>query len=112
MESQIQSVVGSLAEHGWLVRERQESMSWWATEVWTLESEWSPRSARAFLTLLVDPMQSGVGRVWAIGASRRPPVDRSQVWAAFLSLGHGWQEDLGPFVAAVDALRSDPTPSP
>ena len=106
METQVRTIRERLLEHGWSLREREDSPYWWATEIWTLESEWTPRGFRLFLLLLVDPMSSGARDVWAVAVSRERPVDQRSSWDAMLSIGHGWREQVPEFIAQLDALRT------
>jgi hypothetical protein len=108
METQVRTVQERVLEHGWSLHEREASPYWWATEIWTLESEWTPRGFRLFLLLLVDPMSAGARDVWAVAASRERPIDQQNPWAALLPIGHGWREQVPAFVAQLDALRTTP----
>jgi hypothetical protein len=100
-----------LPQNGWRVLGVEDSdLQWWADEIWVIESSWSPRGFRLFLTFLVDPAadaQRAKGEdVWAVGASTEHPHDRgSAEGKPLLSLGHNWQAHLAEFFAGLSELR-------
>lgn len=51
-----------------------DDLDWWAAEIWTLKSNWSPRDFTLLLTWLVDPMNEP--RAWRVVASVAPLADR------------------------------------
>ena len=99
----------ALQRHGWRVTDRgDKDLGWWADEVWVVESEWSPRGARAYLTFLVDPQwdsprQRGAG-VWAVSASSTVPSSRAEAETRLIPLKR-WDEELPAFVEALNDLR-------
>src|SRR5688572_21040420 len=78
METQRTELLNQLPKHGWnVVSIEEDSLEWWADEMWVLESVWSPVGSRAYVTLLVDP-QAPVNRkkgtyVWAAKVSFSKP---------------------------------------
>ncbi len=86
----------------------QDVLEWWAEEVWTVESEWSPMGLTLFLTWLFDPMEwdGKAPRVWAVGASTDPLAPTS---VATMSLNH-WPRDLPDFLEELSKFRLRETP--
>ena len=71
-----QKLQASLESSGWHV-ERRPGDEWWQHEVWHLTSTWRPRSAVAFITLLVDwesKHRPDIRSVWAITVSSSVPT--------------------------------------
>ena len=111
MQAQRTELLSQLPEHGWRVAGAEESLEWWADEMWLLESVWSPVGSRAYVTFLVDPQFDGPRKkgeaVWAVMASPAKPMSRLQVEGEFtLSLGQGWKKRLPAFFDHLSALRS------
>ena len=107
-----------LTRNGWkLVSRKLDDFDWWADEQWIIESQWSPRGFRLFLTFLVDGQHEGsrpkgIG-VWAIGASQEPPSDQ-RIDGLEAQLRPGWDKELPRLPLLVDRVRleeSPPTPS-
>ena len=110
IDAQLAGLRKGLSEHGWEVAATEEPFEheWWAAEFWTVESNWSPRGVRACLTFLVDPMSAST--VWAVCATPKRPHQRPAAGAASMSLRHGWQQQLAPFIAVLGHLRHPPAP--
>jgi|JI10StandDraft_1071094.scaffolds.fasta_scaffold254923_4 hypothetical protein len=91
---------------GWRVERRQGDI-WWAHEVWSLTSEWSPVGARVTLTLLVDPQSDTalVSDVWAITASHEPLTSRSEHTENTVHVRKRWPERMKDVVALAETLR-------
>jgi hypothetical protein len=112
MLTQREELAGRLPENGWrLLGVEDSSLEWWADEIWLIESAWSPRGFRLYLTFLVDPMadtQRAKGQsLWAVGTSTARPTDRRPAEGEpLLSLGHGWRSHLAEFFAGLAGLRS------
>ena len=100
----------TLTNHGWAVVEVEQPFEheWWAAEIWRIESEWSPKGVRAYLTFLVDP-QGGRGDVWAVCASTERPADRPFNSGPSMRLRNVWQEELPVFVNDLSQFRNEPT---
>lgn len=104
-------MIEKLSEHGWRVvhREREE-LDWWADEIWSVESVWSPQCFTIYLTWLVDPQwgyhrQPGQG-VWGIGTSLQwPALCEEAEGKPLMSIKH-WPRDLAEFLAALSELRN------
>jgi hypothetical protein len=96
----------ALEAAGWRV-ERQAGEVWWAHEVWSLTSEWSPVGARVTLTLLVDPQSDTtlVSDVWAITASHEPLTGRSENAENTVHVRKRWPERMKDVVALAETLR-------
>jgi hypothetical protein len=113
MLTQRTELAAQLPEHGWQVIGVEDSgLEWWADEIWLIESLWSPKGFRLYLTFLVDPMADGQRaegqNVWAVGTSIERPVDRvSAQGKPLLSLGHGWRSHLTEFFAGLSGPRCD-----
>ena len=102
----------AVEQRGWQIAEVvEESLPWWAYEVWVLESTWSPAGTRLMLTFVIDPMyESGPKRGWLDRAALSRgelPGYRSDCELARMSMRHGWERDLESFVQALDTLRGE-----
>lgn len=103
-------LAGKLMEHGWnIVHREQKELEWWADEIWTVESEWSPKGFQVFLTWLVDP-QWDRGRpgekVWLVGTCLHRPTNHEEAERApMFSIKH-WPMELGDFLKGLDDLRN------
>jgi len=98
-----------LVRNGWkLVSRKLDDFDWWADEQWVIESRWSPRGFRLFLTFLVDPQYEGSrpkgAGVWAIMASEDPPTDHL-IDGPSASLRPGWEKELPGFLVGLGDLR-------
>ena len=112
MHTQRAELAKQLPENGWQILAAEDfGLEWWADEIWLIESVWSPRGFRLYLTFLVDPMadsQRAKGQsVWAVGISTVRPMDRrSAEGKPLLSLGHGWRSHLAEFFTGLAGLRN------
>jgi hypothetical protein len=113
MKAQRVEIESQLAKHGWnIVDVDDQTLEWWADEIWRLESAWSPAGAQAYITFLVDPQSSTRNRkkgqdVWAVKASPVRPVDWLNGVGEFtLGLGQGWKEELPGFFQHLIILRN------
>jgi len=122
MQTQRSTLLDKLPEHGWdVVLIEEVNLEWWADEMWTLDSFWSPVGSRAYLTFLVDPQFSSLfypqrprhrkkgEAVWAVAASATMPRERRQAGSTFifLSLNHGWLDELPSFLKDLSTLRHE-----
>lgn len=112
MKAQRAEIQSQLGKRGWnIVGVEDQSLEWWADEIWRLESAWSPVGARAYVTFLVDPQSSARNRkkgqdVWAVKVSPVRPGDWLKGVGEFtLSLGRGWEESLPDFFEHLAILR-------
>src|SRR5688572_14841602 len=111
MESQKKQLEDALQQSGWRIAEREQiSSDWWADEIWTIESTWSPMGRTLFLTFLVDLMQSGTRRpgenVTAIGCSVTRPRHREEAAGEpLIYLRPSWEKNLPGFVSRLKELR-------
>jgi hypothetical protein len=108
-----------LTLHGWRVVERtREGLDWWADELWTLESIWTPIGLRLYLTFLNDPMDAG--EVWALAATMTIPMTRGNAESGqLIRLRNVWGRRLPSWLEQLHSFRTDPrsetenrTPSP
>jgi hypothetical protein len=95
-----------LEQDGWSVTRQHDGLEWWAHEVWTLESRWSPHGVTLFLTFLTDPQPGHPNPFWLIGTCPRLPQDRYEAGGEpCLMMTPRWEDALPDFVARLDALR-------
>jgi hypothetical protein len=95
-----------LERNGWSVTRRKEDLDWWAHEIWTLKSQWSPQRFTLFLTFLTDPQPGNPEPFCEVGTCRQFPADRFEAAGEpSLMMTPRWLEALPQFIAAVDALR-------
>jgi hypothetical protein len=100
------SLLERLEQSGWAVTRRKDDLPWWAHEVWTLESQWSPHGFTLFLTFLTDPQPGNPNPFCEVGTCRTFPENRSEAAGEpVLMMTPRWVEELPPFVAALGALR-------
>lgn len=112
METQRTELLNQLPSYGWsVVGIEEEYLEWWADEMWSIESAWSPVGCRAYLTFLVDPQSSSSRKkgeaVWAVKASRVKPGKWLPGEDEFvLDIGRGWKEELPDFLHKLSVFRS------
>lgn len=101
-----EELLSHLTSHGWRVVERsREMLDWWADEIWTIDSVWTPSGVRAYLTFLVDPIDTS--EVWALTATASRPQDRGEAESGHLiRLHHVWQKELDAWLDGLKDLRS------
>ena len=81
MEFQRQRIREKVTENGWKITELEKyELDWWVSEMWRLESVWSPIGKTAFVTFLIEPLS--IEYVWAIKISEEKPID----WSGDLTL--------------------------
>ena len=92
--------------YGWNVAEIEQPFEdeWWSAEFWLIDSVWSPKGVRVYLTFLVDPMD-GCDDIWAVHASKERPGQRPLDDDPLMSLRHGWQKELQVFLKSLDRFR-------
>lgn len=103
-------LIAKLADNGWRVVHREcDDLEWWAEELWTAESTWSPKGLTLLLTWLIDPMpgDAKAARVWAVGAST-DALEPTKI--ATMPLNH-WPRDLPEFLDELAKFRQQNTPS-
>jgi hypothetical protein len=112
MRTQAGQLEERLLKDGWRVVDREQSPEWWADELWTIESTWTPVGQRLFVTFLVDPMHEGVRNqgehVWAVGVTPTKPASASEVTQS-VQIRNGWTSHLETLLGAVRRLRAQQT---
>jgi hypothetical protein len=108
----------SLPRHGWEVINVEDHMrsptgpDWFIDELWEVESVWTPKGLKVWITFLVDPQtpnlierKKGQG-VWAVKAGlRKPPDSRIGDAEVYLSLNSDWENRLPGFFDRLSNLR-------
>jgi hypothetical protein len=99
-------LLAALCDNGWDVTTQQASdLDWWASQIWTLYSVWSPHGLQAFLTFLTDPQTPDV--VWAVAITAHYPDSHSEEGLEDpISLRH-WERHLPDVVSRLAALRAN-----
>jgi len=107
VRTQADAIRDALSRHGWLVAdvERPFENEWWATEIWQIESNWSPQGVTAYLTFQIDP-EGTPDDVWAVCASQDQPTRRPTSRDPAVSLHHVWQQEVPEFVTNLSRFRS------
>src|SRR5687768_305234 len=105
-----------LEANGWRIKtSEQGDLEWWADEIWALSSRWSQEGVEAYITLLVDPMWSGLRMkgqgVWAAGANSHYPLTKDQAVGLALLRLRSSQSEINDFVATINATRTAPRPN-
>ena len=110
MKAQREKILNELSSYGWnAVQLEDYELEWWTDEIWMLESTWSPKRAKAYVSFLVDPMiQHSKTRkkgesVWAVMAS---PFNKSKEDSFEISLNQGWEKRLPDFIEHLDKIRN------
>ena len=105
----------ALAASGWSIEKVElASDCWWAKELWKLHSDWSPKGATIYLSLLVDPSleidENNVPdtSVWAVGLSSAPPKDRLDPEVEEIALKHRMKDAISEILVEADRLRLAP----
>ncbi|HJT98842.1 MAG TPA: hypothetical protein VJ696_11050 [Rhodanobacteraceae bacterium] len=80
----------------------RDDLDWWAAEIWTLKSDWSPRDFTVFVTWLVDPQDER--HVWMAVASQVPLADRLDRGIARID-ARPFPDEAEAFCAALARVR-------
>jgi len=107
-----------LSQYGWEVINVEDHLrgatnpDWFIDELWEIESAWTPKGLKVWITFLVDPQTSILGErkkgqgVWAVKAGlRKPPDSRIGDPEVYLSLNAGWEKRLAEFFSHLADLR-------
>lgn len=108
-----------LPQYGWEVKQINDDLrhrtgsEYWIDEWWELESAWTPKGLKAFITFLVDLNCISSARkkgeqVWAITASGEA-ARGDDVSEIFLSLNRGWEKRMPDFLQQLSRLREKQT---
>jgi len=114
MDIRFRQLMAMLSQQGWrIVHREQDDLNWWAAEIWTVESEWSPQGFTVYLTLLVDPFGEGPPRaghaIWAVGTCPSRPTGRLEAQGKpSMSINH-WPREVGQFLQRLAELRNRPS---
>lgn len=108
MKIQADTITAYLARYGWHIVEREHPFEseWWALEFWLIESAWSPKGLRLYLTfgLVGDPPDF----FRELSASRDRPIPPTiGRTLANMSLMRGWEAELADFTEAICKSRND-----
>ncbi|HSK73427.1 MAG TPA: hypothetical protein VK892_17145 [Pyrinomonadaceae bacterium] len=107
MEFQKQTIREKLIENGWKIAELEKvELGWWASEMWLLESTWSPVGKMAFVTFLPEP--ENMEYVWEIMASGKKPDNRFGDQNSFTLSLKRWEKELPEFMGFLSDLRNQP----
>ncbi len=102
MEFQRQTIREKVIENGWKITELEKyELEWWASEMWQLESIWSPIGKTAFVTFLLEP--ENMEYVWDIMASEAKPVSRFGNFTLSLKK---WEKELPAFMKFLSDIRN------
>jgi hypothetical protein len=109
IKTQAAAIRASLSSRGWTVVEVEVLFEdeWWASEIWRLESNWSPQGACAFLTFVTDP-QGRSHDVWAVTATRQRPSRLPFDNGPTMRLLNVWQKELPKFIDELAQFREPP----
>jgi hypothetical protein len=113
MQEQRDDLKKRLEEDGWqVIEEDNTKLEWRAAEIWRVESFWSPQGFSLWLTFLIDeaasPESSKSEKVWAIGTSRKLPLDQQTAQGKpFLTFGQGWGTRASQFMSELARIRHE-----
>lgn len=107
MEFQRRTIREKLIENGWKITELEKvELDWWASEMWLIESVWSPISKTAYITFLFEPSEAK--EVWDIVASSEKfeyRGDRKNSF--FLNIKSSrWKKELPEFMKYISEIRN------
>ncbi|MEM6650368.1 MAG: hypothetical protein AAF603_08980 [Pseudomonadota bacterium] len=107
-------LLDKLEQNGWQISPVElASDCWWAKEIWSLQSLWSPVGNKIYLSLLVDPGWEGDfnnlpdNAVWAVGLAHTVPDIRSvdDNWTTFVK--NNYAEMIQETVAKAAEMQGD-----
>lgn len=107
-----------LPQYGWEVKDVEEQLSgstgidWFIDELWEVESIWTPKGLKIWITFVVDPLSPNLRErkkgeyVWAVKAGLQKPIG----WGiednqAELTLNARWEKRLPEFFKQLSDLR-------
>jgi hypothetical protein len=118
MITQRNKLIELLPSYGWELINVEDHLrgstatDWFIDEIWEVESGWTPKGFKIWITFLVDPQASNLierkkgQSVWAVKASlRKPPDSRIGDAEIYLSLNAGWENRLPEFFSRLADLR-------
>ena len=110
--SRFAQILDELGNAGWSVASLELSSDcWWAKEVWELRSEWTPKGAVIYLSLLVDPMEEfdrnniPDAAVWAVGISEIFPEELLDAERLLIPIKRRMRDAVAEIVAETAGLR-------
>ena len=122
MITQRNKLLESLPGYGWKVINVEDhppgstGPDWFIDELWEVESVWTPKGLKVWITFLVDPQAPNLNErkkgqcVWAVKAGlRKPPDSRIGDAEVYLSLNAGWEKRLPEFFSRLSDLRRQGT---
>lgn len=93
--------------------QRETGQNWWADELWTIESVWTPVGQRLWIAFLVDPMHDGLRRrgehVWAVGVTKSAPSNASEVSSTAVPFRNEWESHVEELLAHIRRFREEAT---
>jgi len=118
MTTQRDKLLELMPRHGWEVLSvdaelrHSTASDWFVDELWEVESMWSPRGVKLWVTFVVDPLTPNLSErkkgqgIYVVKAARQKPTG----WAiendeAGLYLNSGWEDRLPEFFDQISALR-------
>jgi len=118
MITQRNKIFDLLPGYGWEVINVEDHLrdsagpDWFIDEIWEVESVWTPKGLKVWITFLVDPQTPNLGErkkgqgVWAVKTGlRKPPESRIGDAEVYLSLNVGWEKRLPEFFSRLADLR-------
>jgi hypothetical protein len=110
MQEQREDLIKRLEEDGWRVVEiKTDVAEEWASEIWRVESEWSPKGFGFWLTLFPNSNPTMEEEIYSgIGTSFVYPDEKENAQGKpFLTFGKGWGTRATQFVNDLARLRHD-----
>jgi hypothetical protein len=122
MITQRNKIFELLPQYGWEVINVEENLrgsttlDWFIDELWEVESVWTPKGLKVWITFEVDPMAPNLGErkkgqgVWAVRAGLRKPTGwGTENEEVSLTLNPGWEKRLPEFFSELSDLRHEVT---
>jgi hypothetical protein len=107
-----------LPQYGWEVINVEEHLrgstaqDWFIDELWEVESVWTPKGLKVWITFVVDPMAPSLNErkkgqgVWAVKAGLQKPTSwGTEDDEVTLTLNAGWEKRLPEFFSGLSDLR-------
>ncbi|MRX28171.1 hypothetical protein [Kangiella sp. HZ709] len=111
MKTYQQKLMDYLEVDGWdILKIETEDLERWADEIWYLESNWSPKGKKGYITFLVDPMHDGLRKqgqaVWGLGCSKQYPTSRQEAESiTTISFSKSFKDNMLDFQLEMESLR-------
>lgn len=103
MDNRIQMIITSLISNGWEQCEQIDAgADWWFENIITFSSVWHPVGVKIYLTLLTDPMEIKMKKIWSVSVSLQMPEQNNLNSIYMLTLNDVKRTDLNAFAKSIN----------